>query len=93
VATQKELAQLPPRFFLYTLDQVATIVNMTEATLKNTYVHFDGRSVGARPHSKLMARNIAQPGTKPEWRIAENEVVRWLRYNNFKVYTRHTLSS
>lgn len=75
---------LPPKPFLYTIDQVMVLVGMTsERNFRKYYVHFDGKSIGPRPRSKLMARNIAPPGRQVEWRIAERELIRWLRFHNF----------
>jgi hypothetical protein len=45
-------------------------------------VFFDGRSVGAPPRDRLLARNIAPAGENPEWRIEEAEYIRWLKSNN-----------
>jgi hypothetical protein len=77
---------LPPRVFLYTLDQVASMLSYSEAALKGKMVYFDGRSTGPQPTDKLLARNIAPAGTTPEWRIAEQEFMRWLKYKGFRLY-------
>lgn len=79
---------LPVRSFLYTLDQIATMVQVQIKHLKSTYIHFEERSVGFRPPGKISARNIAPNGESPDWRVAEEEFVRWLRYKGFKVYNR-----
>lgn len=77
---------LPLKVFLYTLDQIATMIEIDVKTLKTSYIHYVHRSIGARQHPLMEARNIAPDGEKPDWRIAENEFVRWLRYKGFKVY-------
>lgn len=78
---------LPIRPFLYTLDQIATMLAMTEVRLRD-HVHFEGRAPGARPPDKMVARNIAQVDQPPEWRVAERELLRWLRRRGFRFYER-----
>lgn len=83
-----ETVGLPFRAILYTLDQVATMLNIRQQELELKYIHFDGRSIGARHPSLIMARNVAPPGVKPEWRINEQEIVRWCRSKRFKIVYR-----
>ena len=77
---------LPLRTFLYTLDQIATMLEMTVPTLKAEHIHFEGRSVGPRPYPKMLARNIAEPGSTPDWRVVDQEFARWLKYKGFVLY-------
>jgi len=78
---------LPVRPFLYTLDQIATLISLTDASLAR-HLHYDGRSVGPRHPDRLLARNLAATGDKPEWRVAEHELIRWVRRKGFRVYER-----
>lgn len=78
---------LPVRPFLYTLDQIATLLVLEEPSLLRS-IHFEGRTPGARHITKMVARNIAPTGESPEWRIAEREFVRWLRVKGFRFYER-----
>lgn len=82
---------LPFRVILYTLDQVATMLQVSTTHLKRSYIHYEERSVGFRSHDRLSARNIAPDGEKPDWRVAEQELIRWLRYKGFKIVSRHTV--
>ena len=52
---------LPQRPFLYTLDQIATLLASDEQTVRAS-IHYEGRSVGARPVKKMLARNIRTGG-------------------------------
>lgn len=79
---------LPLRVFMYTLDQIATMLQLEMSHFKSSYVHYEERSVGYRRHEQMSARNIAPDGEKPDWRITEQEFVRWLRYKGFKIYNR-----
>lgn len=83
--SEAETVGLPLRTFLYTLDQVGFLSNLTVEVVKERYVHFDGRSPGVRPRGKLLARNIALAGEVPDWRVAEAELVRWLKVLGFSV--------
>jgi hypothetical protein len=76
--------ELPETPFLYTLDQIATLVNLELKTLRLTRIHFDGRSVGGRKLKTMLAHNIAAPDETPDWRVSEVELVRWLRYCGFR---------
>lgn len=76
---------LPIRPMLFTVDQVASMVGMDMTTLRRSHVYFVGRSVGANKATLLIARNIAGGADKPDWRIAENEFVRWLKVKGFRI--------
>jgi hypothetical protein len=79
---------LPPRPFLYTLDQVAYLIQIEESTLRRSYLHYEGRSVGAPARGVIVTRNIAPVGLKPEWRVAERELVRFMKFKGFRYHER-----
>lgn len=83
---------LPPRPFLYALDQIAQLTSIDFVHLKASFVFYEGRSIGVRPSKKLLARNIAGEA-KPEWRVAEQELLRWLRACGFRIHERGWLRS
>ena len=83
-----EKVGIPVRLFLFTLDQISTMLAVDEDRLKRGYLFYEGRSVGVRPPDKILARNIAPAGEKPEWRVAEKELVRWARSRGFRIYDR-----
>lgn len=85
---RRERVGLPPRPFLYTLDQVAYLIALPIETLKLDFIYFEGRSAGKNPPRKMVARNISPPGQPPEWRIAEKELIRWMRHKGFRHYER-----
>lgn len=80
--------ELPRRAFLFTVDQIATLLSVEEQTVFRQYLFYEGRDVGARPKDKMVARNIARQGEKPDWRIAEREFMRWMRVKGFRYYER-----
>lgn len=85
---------LPIRPFLYSPDQIASILGVTENTVRTVYLFYDRRSIG-RPSPNLMtARNITPDARdKPEWRVAEKELIRWLKRKGFKVHETSYLRS
>jgi hypothetical protein len=72
--------------FLWTLDQVATMLSIKLQTVKVSYIYYEGRSTGPRSGHLMSARNIAKPGDPPEWRIADRELKRWLKRKGFRFY-------
>lgn len=87
-ATHAEQVGLPPRPFLYTLDQISVMTDIDEKTLIRHSIYFEGRSIGTRKPSQLVARNMhaGNPDAKPEWRVLDKEFVRWMRSKGFKYY-------
>lgn len=83
---------LPTKAFLYTVDQIAYMLGATEATIKSTHLHYEGREIMPCPNGKMLAHNIAPEGMKPDWRVAENEFIRWLRFKGFRVYNRTSVT-
>lgn len=75
---------LPPRFFLYTLDQIAMMLGYSQKNLEATHIFYHGRSIGYPSPDKIQARNIAQPEDKPDWRVVDRELVRWMRRKGYK---------
>ncbi len=81
----RKAANLPVRPFLYTLDQVATIINVTEQTLRaKGYLFFSGRTPGVQSRDEMLTINIAPATEKPEWRIEERELIRWMKRKGFR---------
>lgn len=83
-----EKTGLPPRPFLYTIDQISVLLNLEEQTLRSSLLHYEGRSIGFASRDHLLARNIAMPDATPDWRVAERELIRWMKRKGFKYYER-----
>lgn len=90
---------LPPRAFLYTIDQIAELLSVTPRQVRDNYLYFDGVNVGSIPPRRMLARNIDPEYSPPsyafpegkgkaEWRVAENELIRWLKVMGFRIYDR-----
>lgn len=68
---------LPPRLFLYTVDQIADMLSVSDMT---KVLHYEGRTPGVAQLGRMRARNIMPVGEKPEWRIEEAEFIRWMKH-------------
>lgn len=79
---------LPSRPFLYTIDQVAMMLAVTERYLKLEYAHWEGRSIGIPSSDRIVFRNIAPNGAQVQWRCSERELIRFLRHKGYKYYER-----
>ena len=84
---------LPPRVFLYTVDQLAVMLDLAEADIHRRLLFHEGRDIGRRKTDEMLARNIACRGDKPEWRVSEKEFIRWMKLKGFKYYDRGTVTT
>lgn len=75
---------IPVRPILFTLDQVRGLLAVGEKDL-NAILFYAGRSPGVNTKARITARNIARPKDTPDWRVAEGELIRWLKYKKFKI--------
>jgi hypothetical protein len=82
-----EKVGLPYRPFLYTLDQIAVMLSMPQTKLLQRYLYFDGRSTGRKGLDLMLARNIADDESEAEWRVAEKELLRWMKRKGFRHYS------
>jgi hypothetical protein len=76
---------LPFRPFLYTLDQIQDLLLISDLT---PIIFWDGRSTGMHHPYLIKAINIMPNGVKPEWRVEEAELLRWMRHKNFRIFYR-----
>lgn len=79
---------LPPRPFLYTLDQVASLLSVALPALTTRWIHFNGRTVGMHRKDTIRAVDIGPLGGPPEWRVQEEELVRWMKKRGIRFYER-----
>jgi hypothetical protein len=77
------------RPFLYTVDQLAEMLSLTESYIRRYLLHYEGRSTGAPRKDQMLARNIAPADApKAEWRVSDFEFRKWMRLKGFKYYER-----
>lgn len=80
---------LPIREFMYTLDQIAFLLDIDEAKLRRTMIHFNGRTVGVCDKDRMLAIDISpDDAAKPEWRVSERHLRAWMRFKGWRVYER-----
>lgn len=86
--TQHEVG-LPLRPFMYTIDQIAYLLEVGEPQVRASYLHYEGRSVGVCPKDRMLAVDISPDNaTRPEWRVAEVHLKRWMRFKGWKIVDR-----
>lgn len=85
----RDRLNLPYRPFLYTLDQLAVILGISEDALrKGDYLFFMGRQSGRATPDEIRVHNIAPRTAKPEWRCEERELMRWMKRKGFRYVDR-----
>lgn len=85
---EREKIGLPPRIFMYTADQIATMLELELDYVKKSLFFYDRREPGLTPKTKMRAINIAPEGETPEWRVTERELIRYLRSRGLRFYER-----
>lgn len=83
VAPSAASVELPRHPFLYTLDQIAILVAWSPGKL-HARTFYIGRTLGMKSRDMLEAFNLAAVAEKPDWRVSEQEFVRWLRIHGYK---------
>lgn len=76
---------MPTLTFLYTLDQLAGMLNMELRDFQYKHVWFHGITAGRKGRAQMVARNIAADNDTPDWRVTHQDFVRWLDSNGFKI--------
>ena len=78
---------LPRRPIFYTEDQVAAMLSLPLEKLQGSYLWRVGRDSGVYRNSYLRAVKIPKPDRSiPEFRVAEGELIRWLRFHDLWIY-------
>lgn len=82
----RKIVNLPVRPFLYSLNQVASILSVTVVYFRLNIAYYEGRSIHRQTPHDMRFINIAPEGQKPVWRVAEQELVRWMRIKGYTVH-------
>lgn len=83
--SERAAVQLPPVTFFYTLDQVASMLNMSQENLKREYLYYHLRTTGMKLAHQMVALNIAGENMRPDWRVEMKEFVRWCRSRGVRI--------
>lgn len=81
----KPQVEMPLVTFLFTIEQVAAMIGVSEHDMHYKYCYFLQRSTGRKGKHQVVARNIAPDDEDPQWRISHQDWVRWLSANGFEV--------
>jgi hypothetical protein len=84
----REQVGLPPRIFFYTPDQIATLFELDVQYVMQTLLFYEKREPGIVPRNKLRAINIAPEGEAPVWRVAESNLIAYLKAKGIRFYER-----
>jgi hypothetical protein len=83
--TDQTVIGLPPIIFMFTIDQIASMLNIDERTVMTTYLYYVGRSTGRKATHQMDTINIAPEERDPEWRVPTKEFLRWCTRRGIKV--------
>lgn len=79
---------VPKRTFLWTIDQIATMLALSEARVRQEFLYYPGRSSG-QVNGRMIARNInLDQKASPEWRVSDEEWSAFLRRKGFRAELR-----
>lgn len=81
-----EKVGLPPTPFFFTIEQVATMLQISETGLSRMLFYM-GRSTGVASKGKLVATNLAPEGQTPEWRVLDRHFIQYLRFKGIRFHT------
>jgi len=79
-----EKVGLPALAFMFTIDQIASMLNVSEDTVRLVYLYYQGRTSGLKKKHHMMAINIAPDGENASWRVSLEEYRRWLSRMGFR---------
>jgi hypothetical protein len=79
---------LPATPFLFTLDQIAVFLNVSEGDLVHRFIWFSGGTIGRKSPRQIKAVNIQpDPNRTVDWRVSQGEFIRWCKLIGLKVYS------
>lgn len=81
----RPVVQMPVITFLYTMDQIAAMINVSMHDLQYKYLYYHLRSSGRKARHQMLACNIAPDDAPPEWRVSHQDLVRWLKANGWNI--------
>lgn len=75
---------LPNLIFMFTIDQIASMMNISEDTVSGKYLYYQGRSTGVPKKHHMRAVDIAPVDEKAVWRVSLEEFRKWLTRMGFR---------
>lgn len=81
----QQIVGLPPLIFLFTIDQLAVMLNVTEQHVMTVYLYYVNRSSGIKKTHQMSAINIAPDNATPDWRVSSKEFFKWCQRKGITV--------
>lgn len=75
---------LPDVVFMFTIDQIASMLNVSQDTIMSVYLYYQGRSTGMMARHHMKAINIAAEGQRAEWRVSLESLRTFLKKMGFQ---------
>lgn len=75
---------LPDLVFMFSIDQIASMLSVSEETVRMVYLYYQGRSTGMKKRNHMTAINIAMEDQPTQWRVSLEEYRRWLSRMGFR---------
>lgn len=79
-------SDLPARPVFWTLDQVASMLQVDLEYFKRRLVFYEGKSAGMDATKMFRAIDVSAPQDVPAWRIHSDEIIRWCKVRNVRIY-------
>jgi hypothetical protein len=85
--TANAIVGLPQVVFLFTVDQIAAMLNVEVNTVMTRYLYLVGRHTALKTRNQMTAINIAPDPTKdrPDWRVSHREFCAWAKRAGFRL--------
>jgi len=75
---------LPPLLFLFTLEQICSMIQVEMKPLMRNHLWYTGVTPGFPMRRQMRAVNIGEHDT-PIWRVTHRDFVAWAKRQGFKV--------
>lgn len=74
---------IPEKEFFYTIEQIAALLGTSQKNVRSNYLFYEGRTDQKLYSPRRMRAININPNEDgaSQWRIAEKEYVRWLKYH------------
>lgn len=76
---------LPPLVFMFTVDQIASMLAVSEKRVMEAFLYYGERTTGRMPRHQMRTINIAPSNEKAEWRIPSREFLAWCKRMGVKI--------
>jgi hypothetical protein len=75
---------LPPLLFLFTLEQICSMIQVDMTSLMRNHLWYTGVTPGMPMRRQMRAVNVGEH-KEPIWRVSQRDFVSWAKRQGFKV--------